>query len=37
MPSRESRAQARGDVTQTVGTPATCAGITVIINVEGRG
>src|SRR5688500_10596000 len=27
----------RGEVTQTFGTPATCAGITVIINVEGRG
>ena len=26
-----------GDVTQTFGTPATCAGITVIISVEGRG
>ena len=27
----------RGDVTQIFGTPATCAGITVIISVEGRG
>src|SRR5436190_8538304 len=27
----------RGEVTHTDGTPATCAGITVIINVEGSG